>query len=85
LDEDCSKKDSVADNVSVSPTHEHIGASFIFIVQVTKDTKKYTTNMIIQQVYKGSHEEQPRRKAYRKGMKVDPYPPIKLKSPNCLR
>ena len=48
LDEDCSKKDSGVNNVSVAPTHEHIGASFIFIVKVTKDIEKYTTNMVIQ-------------------------------------
>lgn len=50
LNEDCSKKDSGVDNVSMSPTHEHIDTPFIFIVQATGDKDKYTTAMIIQQV-----------------------------------
>jgi len=48
LDEDYSKKNSGANNVSVSPTHEHIGAPFILIVQATGDKDKYTAAMIIQ-------------------------------------
>jgi len=62
----------------VPPTHEHIGTPFIFIVQATEYVDKYTT-MIIQQVYKGSHEEHPRRKIHRREMKVDPFFPIKPK------
>ena len=84
LDEDCSKKDSGADNVSVSSTHEHIGTPFIFIVQATDDKDKYTTTMSIQQVYKGSSKEHPRRKIHRREMKVDPYLPIKLKCPKLF-
>jgi len=84
LDEDCSKKNIGADNVSVSLTHEHIGAPFILIVQVTDDKDKYTVAMIIQQVYKGSHEEHPRRKIHRREMKFNPYLPIKLKCPKLF-
>lgn len=48
LDEHYSKKDSGANKFSVSPTHEHIGTPFIFIVQAIGDKDKYTTVMIIQ-------------------------------------
>jgi len=81
LDEDCSKKDAGADDVFVSSRLEHISTPFILIVQATDDTEKYTTFMVIQQVYKISHEEHPRRRVYRKGVKFDPYLPIKLKCP----
>ena len=40
--------------------------------------------MIIQQVYTSSHEEHPRRKIHKEGMKVDPYLPIKLKCPKIF-
>jgi len=84
LDEDCSKKNSGADNVSVSPTHEHIGAPFILIVQAIDDKDKYTIAMIIQQVYTGSHEEYPRRKIHRGEMKFVQYLPLKLKCPKLF-
>ena len=84
LDEDCSKKDSGPDNVSVSPTHEHIGTPFIFIMQDTSDKDKYTATVVIQQVYKGSCEERPRRKIYRGEMKFDQYLPLKLKCPKLF-
>jgi len=35
-------------------------------------------------VYKSSHEEHPSRRVYRKGMKFDPYLPIKLKCPKLF-
>jgi len=40
--------------------------------------------MVIQQVYKDSHEEHPRRRAHRREMKFDPYLPIKLKCPKLF-
>ena len=49
------------------------------MVQAIDDSKRYTTFIVIQQVYKGSHIEHPRRKVYRKGMKFDPYLPDKVK------
>jgi len=68
----------------VSPTHEHIGALFILIMQATYDKNKYRATVIIQQVYKGSCEEHPRRKIHRGEMKVDPYLPMKLKCPKLF-
>lgn len=47
LDVDCFKKNKGADNVSVSPTQEYNGASFILVMKTTKDTDKYTEVMII--------------------------------------
>jgi len=35
LDEDCPRKYSGAEDISVSPTYEHISTSSIFIVQAT--------------------------------------------------
>lgn len=68
----------------MSSAHEHICTPFILIVQATGDKDKYTATMIIQQVYKGSHEEHPRMRTHRKGMKFDPYLPIKLKFPKLF-
>ena len=84
MDEDCSKQDEGEDDVAVFPTQEHIGTPFILVFQATYDIKKYTAFMVIQQVYRGPHEEHPRRKAYRKGMKFDPYLPIKVKCPKLF-
>jgi len=47
LDEDFSKEDSRAQNISVSPAQENNDAYFIFILQATEDKNKYTTAMII--------------------------------------
>ena len=41
--------------------------------------------MVIQQVYKGSSKEHPRRKIRRGEMKCDPYLPIKLKCPKLFK
>jgi len=84
LDVDCFKKNEGADDVSVSPTQEYIGSPFILVVQTTNDTEKYTTTMVIQQVYKGSHEERPRRRAYREGMKFGSSLPEKVKCPKLF-
>ena len=84
LDEDCSKQNARADNFFLSPAQEYNGSSFILVVQATDDIDKYTTAMIIQQVYKFSHEEHPRRRAHRREMKFDPYLPIKLKCPKLF-
>ena len=84
LDEDCSKKDSGANVVSVSPAQEFNGASFILVVQTTEDKDKYTEAIIIQQVYKGSSEQRPRRKTHRKGMKHRSSLPIKLRCPKLF-
>lgn len=84
LDDDCSKQDKGADDVFVSSTHEHIGTTFILIVQAIEDAEKYTVTMVIQQVYKGSHEEHPRMRVYRKGMKCDPYLPDKVRCPKLF-
>jgi len=48
-------------------------------VQATDDTEKYTTTVVIQQVYKGSHEEHPRMRAYKEGVKYKPSLPKKIK------
>jgi len=84
LDVDCPKQDPGADEVSMSSTHKHIGVPFILFVQATGDKDKYTTFMVIQQVYRGSQEEHPRKKAHRREMKFDPYLPIKRKCPKLF-
>lgn len=83
MDVDYSKKYMGENDVSLSPAQEYIGSPFILVVQATNDTDKYTATIFIQQVYKGSHEEHPRR-AHRKGIKFDPYLPIKLKCPKLF-
>ena len=84
LDEDCSKKNEGAHDVFVSSTHEYIGTPFILIVQATNDKDKYIATVVIQQVYRSSHEKHPRRRAYRREIKFDPYLPIKLKCPKLF-
>jgi len=84
LDVDYFKKNEGADNVPVSPAQEYSGASFILVVQTTKDTDKYTIDMVIQQVYRGSQEKHPRKKAHRGEMKFDQYLPLKLKCPKLF-
>jgi len=84
LDVDYFKKNEVENNVPVSPAQEYSGASFILVVQTTKDIDKYKVVMIVQQVYKCSHKEYPRRRAHRREMKFDPYLPIKLKCPKLF-
>lgn len=81
MDEDCLNKNKGADDVYISSAQENNGSSFILDVQTTHDTKVCTASMIIQQVYKGSYKEHPRRKIHRGEMKVDPFLPIKLKCP----
>jgi len=71
--------DAGVDDVFVSSTHEHIGTPFILIVQATDDTEKYTAFIVIQKVYKGSHEEHSRMRVYRQGMKFDRSLPDKVK------
>jgi len=53
-------------------------------VQATDDTYKYTATIVIQQVYKGSREEHPRRRAYREGIKYKPSLPDKVKFPKLF-
>jgi len=84
LDVDCFKKNEGADSVPVTPTQEYTGSLFILVVQIIDDKDKYTAAMIIQQVYKGSCEELPRRKIHRREMKVDPFLPTKLKCPRLF-
>lgn len=84
LDAGCSKQYAVEDDVFVSSTHEHIGTPFILIVQAIQDTEKYIVTMVIQQVYKSSHEEHPRRRAYREGMKFGSSLPDKVKCPKLF-
>lgn len=62
----------------MSPAEEHLGSPFILVMQTTNDTEKYIASMLIQQVYKSSHEEHPRRKIHRGEMKFDQYLPLKL-------
>jgi len=84
LDEGCSKEDAGAGDVCLSSTREYIGSPFLLTVQATDSTKKCTTFIIIQQVYKGSHEEHPRRKIRRGEMKFDPYLLIKIECPKLF-
>lgn len=81
---DYSKKNEGEHDVFMSPAQEYIGSPFILIVQATNDKDKYTAAMVIQQVYRNSHEECPRRRIYRKGMKFDPYLPDKVKCPKLF-
>jgi len=82
LDGACSKKVAGAGEVFVSPTQECIDSPFILIMQATKDTVEYTATLIIHQVYKSFHEEHPRTRAYKEGVKYKPSLPNKVK---CLK
>jgi len=84
LDVNCSKEYAGVDEVSVSPAQECIGSPFILIVQATDDKDKCLETIVIQQVYKGSHEEYPRMRIYRKGMKYKPPLLDKIKCPKLF-
>lgn len=79
-----SKQATEAGEVFMSHTQEYIDSQFILIVQATNDIAKYAATLVVQQVYKSLHEEHPRMRAYREGVKYNPSLPHKVKFPKLF-